>query len=112
MCRSSMRWNSRRLPRGRAQALERYPGRSQGPGALGDPGTRRGRVARPATGAGRSQHGSKMNAIVAHQPAALVPANEAVRVYALAEKAEATRRAYHADFSLFAAWCQDRGMAA
>jgi site-specific recombinase XerD len=44
-----------------------------------------------------------------HVPA---PIDANVRAYALAEKAEATRRAYHADFALFSDWCQDRGGAA
>jgi len=35
-----------------------------------------------------------------------------VRGYALAEKADATRRAYHADFALFSAWCEGNGGAA
>ena len=42
-----------------------------------------------------------MNAIIPVPSGALVAADEAaVRAYALAEKADATRRAYHADFSL------------
>ena len=53
-----------------------------------------------------------MSTLMRQPPGALARVDDVVRTYALAEKANATRRAYHADFSLFAAWCLDRGGAA
>jgi hypothetical protein len=53
-----------------------------------------------------------MSTLMRQRPGALERVDDVVRTYALAEKVDATRRAYHADFSLFAAWCQDRGDAA
>jgi site-specific recombinase XerD len=48
----------------------------------------------------------------AAQPAALpVPEFEAAAVYARAEKAPATRRAYATDFAIFRSWCADRKLA-
>ena len=39
-------------------------------------------------------------------PATLAAEAEAVQFYALAEKADATRRAYRSDFEMFGAWCR------
>jgi hypothetical protein len=45
---------------------------------------------------------------VATSPATFVAEVEAVKSYALAEKEDATRRAYPRDFEMFGAWCRAR----
>ena len=45
-------------------------------------------------------------------PTALAPELEEAAGYALAEKAEATRRAYRSDFALFRAWCEAKDVTA
>jgi site-specific recombinase XerD len=50
-----------------------------------------------------------MSSLLRQPAGTLARVDEVVRSYALAEKADATRRAYHADFCLFSAWCRDRG---
>ena len=45
-------------------------------------------------------------------PTGIIPELEAAVVYAKAEKAEATRRAYETDFRLFREWCAARGESA
>jgi site-specific recombinase XerD len=45
-------------------------------------------------------------------PLAALPEMEGAVKYALAEKAEATRRAYKSDFAIFRAWCSGKGLSA
>lgn len=54
-----------------------------------------------------------MTALTRSKPTALPAANlDAAKTYARADKSEATRRAYAADFRAFCAWCGDRGVEA
>jgi site-specific recombinase XerD len=43
-------------------------------------------------------------------PATVQAEIETARTFALAEKSDATRKAYRSDFTIFAAWCRFRGL--
>ena len=51
---------------------------------------------------------TSMRPVAAVSPATLAAETAAVQSYALAEKADATRRAYRSDFEMFGAWCRAR----
>jgi integrase len=51
------------------------------------------------------------NDAIGHMPQALQDALAAARIFALSEKADATRRAYRSDFADFAQWAESFGLA-
>ena len=55
-----------------------------------------------------SQNASGMPSIATGTAIASTPAPGSVQAYALAEKADATRRAYRSDFQMFGTWCRAR----
>ena len=55
-----------------------------------------------------SQNAPSMPSIATGSAMATTPALGSVQAYALAEKADATRRAYRSDFEMFSTWCRAR----
>lgn len=55
-----------------------------------------------------SQDAPSLPSVVGDVALAVMPAPDSVQAYALAEKADATRRAYRSDFEMFGAWCRAR----
>src|ERR1700744_6107344 len=65
----------------------------------------------PRFQAGKPHHTRTVSVVEREAAVPSLPCTEveAAADYAIAEKAEATRRAYKTDFTIFQTWCADRG---